>query len=202
VTNGELGTTGQRIYDFIVGQRAATGLVPSVREIREAVGVSSIGTVGYWLDKLEAAKLISRDAGKNRSIQIEAESPTISVPLVGEIHAGAPVLAEERIEGRFPLPRQLVGEGDLFMLRVRGDSMIGAQIAEGDYVVVREQRDADSGDVVAALVPGIEDGATVKRLSRRDDGHVWLLPANDRYPPIPGDDATVLGRVVTVLRRI
>jgi repressor LexA len=202
VTNGELGATGQKIFDFIRDAHAATGIVPSVREISEAVGVSSTGTVDYWLNKLEAANLIRRDSGKNRSIQVRAASPTVSVPLVGEIRAGEPILAEERIEGRFLLPRQLVGEGEVFMLRVRGDSMIGAQIAEHDYVVVREQPDADNGEIVAALVPGVEDGATVKRLSRRDDGHVWLLPANDRYQPIAADGGTILGRVVTVLRRI
>jgi repressor LexA len=202
VTNGELGATGQKIFDFIRDAHAATGIVPSVREISEAVGVSSTGTVGYWLNKLEAANLIRRDSGKNRSIQVRAASPTVSVPLVGEIRAGEPILAEERIEGRFLLPRQLVGEGEVFMLRVRGDSMIGAQIAEHDYVVVREQPDADNGEIVAALVPGVEDGATVKRLSRRDDGHVWLLPANDRYQPIAAEGGTLLSRVVTVLRRI
>jgi repressor LexA len=202
VTNGELGATGQKIFDFIRDAHAATGIVPSVREISEAVGVSSTGTVGYWLNKLEAANLIRRDSGKNRSIQVRAASPTVSVPLVGEIRAGEPILAEERIEGRFLLPRQLVGEGEVFMLRVRGDSMIGAQIAEHDYVVVREQPDADNGEIVVALVPGVEDGATVKRLSRREDGHVWLLPANDRYQPIAADGGTILGRVVTVLRRI
>jgi repressor LexA len=202
VTNGELGATGQKIFDYIRDAHAATGIVPSVREISEAVGVRSTGTVGYWLNKLEAANLIRRESGKNRSIQVRAASPTVSVPLVGEIRAGEPILAEERIEGRFLLPRQLVGEGEVFMLRVRGDSMIGAQIAEHDYVVVREQPDADNGEIVAALVPGVEDGATVKRLSRRDDGHVWLLPANDRYQPIAADGGTILGRVVTVLRRI
>jgi repressor LexA len=202
VTNGELGATGQKIYDFIRDSHAATGLVPTVREIREAIGVSSIGTVGYWLDRLEALNLIHRDPGKNRSIRLRGESPTVPVPLVGDIRAGAPILAEERIEGSFLLPRQLVGEGRLFMLRVRGDSMIDAQIAEGDYVVVREQPEAGNGDIVAALVPGIEDGATVKHLSRRGD-RVRLLPANKQYKPIPfGPDARILGKVVTVLRRI
>jgi repressor LexA len=203
VTNGELGATGQKIYDFIRESHAATGLVPTVREIRAAIGVSSIGTVGYWLDKLEANNLIRRDAGKNRSIQLRGESPTVPVPLVGDIRAGTPILAEERVEGTFALPRQLVGEGRLFMLRVRGDSMLDAQIAEDDYVVVREQPDAQSGDIVAALVPGIEDGATVKHLLRSGDGPVWLLPANKQYKPIPfGPDGRILGKVVTVLRRI
>jgi repressor LexA len=202
VTNGELGATGQKVYDFIRESHAATGLVPTVREIREAIGVSSIGTVGYWLDKLEELNLIRRDAGKNRSIQLRGESPSVPVPLVGEIRAGSPILAEERVDGNFVLPRELVGEGRLFILRVRGDSMIDAQIAEDDYVVVREQPDAQNGDIVAALVPGVEVGATVKHFSRRGD-RVRLLPANKRYRPIPfGPEGRILGKVVTVLRRI
>jgi repressor LexA len=202
VTNGELGATGQKIYDFIRESHAATGLVPTVREIREAIGVSSIGTVGYWLDRLEALNLIRRDAGKNRSIRLRGESPTVPVPLVGEIRAGSPILAEERVDGNFVLPRELVGEGRLFILRVRGDSMIDAQIAEDDYVVVREQPDAQNGDIVAALVPGVEVGATVKHFSRRGD-RVRLLPANRRYKPIPfGPEGRILGKVVTVLRRV
>jgi repressor LexA len=202
VTTGELGATGQTIYDFIRESHAATGLVPTVREIREAIGVSSIGTVGYWLDKLEELNLIRRDAGKNRSIQLRGESPSVPVPLVGEIRAGSPILAEERVDGNFVLPRELVGEGRLFILRVRGDSMIDAQIAEDDYVVVREQPDAQNGDIVAALVPGVEVGATVKHFSRRGD-RVRLLPANKRYKPIPfGPEGRILGKVVTVLRRI
>jgi repressor LexA len=124
------------------------------------------------------------------------------VPLVGEIRAGSPNLADQRVDGNFVLPRQLVGEGTLFMLQVRGDSMIDAQIAENDYVVVREQRDAQNGDIVAALVPGTEDGATIKHFSRKGD-RVRLLPANKAYKPIPlGPDSRILGKVVTVLRRV
>jgi repressor LexA len=202
VTNGEIGATGQKIYDFIRESHAATGLVTTVREIREAIGDITIGTVGYWLDKLEELNLIRRDAGKNRSIQLRGESPNVPVPLVGEIRAGSPILAEQRVDGNFVLPRQLVGEGNLFMLRVRGDSMIDAQIAEDDYVVVREQPDAQNGDIVAALVPGVEVGATVKHFSRRGD-RVRLLPANKRYRPIPfGPEGRILGKVVTVLRRV
>jgi repressor LexA len=201
VTGGELGATGQKIYDFIRDTQAATGLVPSVREIRAAVGVSSIGTVGYWLDRLEALNLIRRDSGKNRSIQLRGESPTVPVPLVGEVRAGEPILADGRIDGSFLLPRQLVGDGTLFMLRVRGDSMVGDQIADDDYVVVREQPTAANGDIVAALVPGYEPEATIKRLSV-GDGQVRLLPANPAYEPIQADDLRILGRVVTVLRRI
>jgi repressor LexA len=201
VTGGELGATGQKIYDFIRDTQAATGLVPSVREIRAAVGVSSIGTVGYWLDRLEALNLIRRDSGKNRSIQLRGESPTVPVPLVGEVRAGEPILADGRIDGSFLLPRQLVGDGTLFMLRVRGDSMVGDQIADDDYVVVREQPTAANGDIIAALVPGYEPEATIKRLSV-GDGQVRLLPANPAYEPIEADDLQILGRVVTVLRRI
>ena len=201
MADGELGATGQKIYDFIRDTHAATGLVPSVREIREAIGVSSIGTVGYWLDRLEALNLIRRDSGKNRSIQLRGPSPTVSVPLVGDVRAGQPILAEDRVEGSFLLPRQLVGEGTLFMLRVRGDSMVGDQIAEDDYVVVREQPTADNGDIVAALVPSYEPEATIKRLAIGDD-RVLLLPANPAYEPIEAEDLQILGRVVTVLRRI
>jgi repressor LexA len=201
VADGELGATGQKIYDFIRDTHAATGLVPSVREIRAAIGVSSIGTVGYWLDRLEALNLIRRDSGKNRSIQLRGPSPTVSVPLVGDVRAGQPILAEDRVEGSFLLPRQLVGDGTLFMLRVRGDSMIGDQIAEDDYVVVREQPTADNGDIVAALVPSYEPEATIKRLAIGGD-RVLLLPANPAYEPIEADDMQILGRVVTVLRRI
>ena len=201
MADGELGATGQKIYDFIRDTHAATGLVPSVREIRAAIGVSSIGTVGYWLDRLEALNLIRRDSGKNRSIQLRGDSPTVSVPLVGQVRAGQPILADGRIEGSFLLPRRLVGDGTLFMLRVRGDSMVGDQIAEGDYVVVREQPTADNGDIVAALVPSYEPEATIKRLSIGDD-RVLLLPANPAYDPIEADDIEILGRVVTVLRRI
>jgi repressor LexA len=201
VADGELGATGQKIYDFIRDTHAATGLVPSVREIRAAIGVSSIGTVGYWLDRLEALNLIRRDSGKNRSIQLRGPSPTVSVPLVGDVRAGQPILAEGRVEGSFVLPRQLVGDGTLFMLRVRGDSMVGDQIAEGDYVVVREDSTAKNGDIVAALVPSYEPEATIKRLAIGGD-RVLLLPANPAYEPIEADDMQILGRVVTVLRRI
>jgi repressor LexA len=120
------------------------------------------------------------------------------VPVVGRIAAGGPILAEQEVEAVFPLPRDLVGEGDLFMLKVVGDSMIDAAICDGDWVVVRQQNTADNGDIVAAL---IDDEATVKTFKRRD-GHVWLMPHNPAYAPILGDHATVMGKVVTVLRRV
>ena len=119
------------------------------------------------------------------------------MPLIGRIAAGIPVPAEESADDIFPLPKELVGEG-LFMLKVAGDSMIGAAIADGDWVVIRQQSDAESGEIVAAMIDG---EATVKTL-KRSDNHVWLMPHNSAYTPIPGDRATILGRVVTVLRRV
>lgn len=120
------------------------------------------------------------------------------VPLVGRIAAGGPVLAEQSIEDVFPLPREIVGEGELFLLKVTGDSMIDAAITDGDWVVVRQQPDADNGEIVAAMIDG---EATVKTFKRKG-GHIWLMPHNEAYEPIPGDDATVLGKVVAVLRRL
>jgi repressor LexA len=120
------------------------------------------------------------------------------VPVVGRIAAGGPILAEQAVEDVFPLPRQLVGEGTLFLLNVVGDSMVDAAICDGDWVVVRQQPVAENGDIVAAMLDG---EATVKTFRRRD-GHVWLIPHNERYQPIPGDDATILGRVTTVLRKL
>jgi repressor LexA len=130
---------------------------------------------------------------------IHDERPEASyVPVVGRIAAGGPILAEQAVEDVFPLPRQLVGEGNLFLLNVVGDSMIDAAICDGDWVVVRQQPVAENGDIVAAMLDG---EATVKTFRRRD-GHVWLIPHNDLYEPIPGDDATILGRVTTVLRKL
>ena len=129
--------------------------------------------------------------------ETSAPRPTY-VPLVGRIAAGGPVLAGQAVEDVFPLPRELVGEGTLFMLKVAGDSMVEAAICDGDWVVVRQQPTAENGEIVAAMIDG---EATVKTYKRRD-GHVWLMPHNEAYEPIPGDDATVLGRVVTVLRRV
>jgi repressor LexA len=126
-----------------------------------------------------------------------AREPT-RVPMMGRIAAGSPVPAEESAEEAFPLPKELVGEGDLFMLKVTGDSMVGAAITDGDWVVIRQQSDAESGEIVAAMIDG---EATVKTLKRSGD-HVWLMPHNSAYPPILGDQATILGRVVTVLRRV
>jgi repressor LexA len=125
------------------------------------------------------------------------------VPLVGRIAAGGPIIAEQRVEDVFPLPKQLVGEGEHFLLKVSGDSMINAAITDGDWVVVRAQPDAENGEIVAAMVEGggPEGEATVKTF-KKSDGHVWLMPHNPVYAPILGDEATILGKVVAVLRRV
>ena len=196
------------------------GYPPSVREIGEAVGLSSASSVAHQLSVLQKKGWLRRDPNRPRALDVRlpatrrthaaalAELPArrrrrsvpapTYVPLVGRIAAGGPVLAEQAVEDVFPLPRELVGEGTLFMLKVVGDSMVEAAICDGDWVVVRQQPTAENGEIVAAMIDG---EATVKTYKRRD-GHVWLLPHNPAYEPIPGDDATVLGRVVSVLRRV
>ncbi|MFJ4010867.1 transcriptional repressor LexA [Streptomyces sp. NPDC090026] len=187
-----------------------TGYPPSMREIGAAVGLSSTSSVAHQLAALEKKRAIRKDPHRPRAYSIPpepvdepadvAELPaTASVPLVGRIAAGAPITAEQEVTDVFEMPRQLVGDGELFALEVVGDSMIGAAICSGDWVTVRRQPDAASGDIVAAMLDG---EATVKRLKRDEDGHVWLLPHNAAYEPIPGDEAFILGRVVTVMRRV
>jgi repressor LexA len=207
----------RRILEVIREAVEKQGYPPSVREIGQAVGLTSTSSVAHQLTTLERKGYIRRDPNRPRAVDVrqpesaatpprgaddEADrfahpTPTY-VPVVGRIAAGGPVLAEQYVEDVFPLPRSLVGEGTLFLLRVVGDSMIDAAIADGDWVVVRQQPVADNGDIVAAMIDG---EATVKTYRRRD-GHVWLLPHNPAYAPIPGDEATVLGRVVTVLRKV
>jgi repressor LexA len=186
------------------------GYPPSMREIGEAVGLTSPSSVAHQLATLERKGFIRRDPNRPRAIEVRSpaevdptgegdERPTPTyVPVVGRIAAGGPILAEQAVEDVFPLPRQLVGEGTLFLLNVVGDSMVDAAICDGDWGVVRQQQVADNGDVVAAMIDG---EATVKTYKKRD-GHVWLMPHNPAYEPIPGDDATVLGRVTAVLRRM
>jgi repressor LexA len=208
----------RRVLEVIRDSIERRGYPPSVREIGEAVGLSSASSVAHQLSVLQKKGWLRRDPNRPRALDVrlpgdvpgapaptvvapagaqEAPAPTY-VPLVGRIAAGGPVLAEQAVEDVFPLPRELVGEGTLFMLKVTGDSMVEAAICDGDWVVVRQQPTAENGEIVAAMIDG---EATVKTYKRRD-GHVWLLPHNDAYEPIPGDDATVLGRVVTVLRRV
>src|SRR4051794_5286786 len=185
------------------------GYPPSMREIGEAVGLTSTSSVAHQLATLQRKGFLRRDANRPRAVEVmvpgddptgegDARPTPAYVPVVGRIAAGGPILAEQVVEDVFPLPRQLVGDGQLFLLQVKGDSMIEAAIADGDWVVVRQQPNADNGDIVAAMLDG---EATVKTFSRKD-GHVWLLPHNSSYAPIPGDEATVLGRVTAVLRRV
>ena len=204
----------RRVLEVIRDWVGRLGYPPSVREIGEAVGLTSTSSVAHQLRALERKGYLRRDPNRPRAVGVrpaelvaeveasaieEPQRPTPTyVPVVGRIAAGGPVLAEEAVEDVFPLPKEIVGEGALFLLRVVGDSMIEAAITDGDWVVVRQQPAADNGDIVAAMIDG---EATVKTFKRRD-GHIWLLPHNPVFEPIPGDEATVLGRVVAVLRRL
>lgn len=193
----------QEVYQAIQRLRAETGRPPTIREIADAVGFKSVASAKYQIDQLKTKGLLDQVENLSRGISISGEEEpvrSIAVPLVGQIAAGYGTTALEHIEDTFALPEQLVGRGQLFMLKVKGDSMIDAAICEGDFVVVRSQPTAENGDIVAALLPGDED-ATVKVFKQRD-GHTWLLPRNSNYEPILGDDAKVMGVVVTVLRKL
>jgi repressor LexA len=192
------------------------GYPPSLREMGKAAGLRSTSAVSYQLSVLEAKGVLRRDPGRPRALEIllparsiakasddaainVLQQDTVAVPLIGRIAAGPPILAEENIEDIVPLPSWLVPRsGELFLLRVVGDSMIGAAIADGDLVVVRSQQLAENGDIVAAMIDG---EATVKTL-KLTTGHVWLMPHNLAYTPIPGDEATILGKIVSVLRKV
>jgi repressor LexA len=197
------------------------GYPPSMREIGEAVGLTSTSSVSHQLRTLQRKGFLRRDPNRPRAVEVRvpgaspvrteeesygavssaatsARPAPAYVPLVGRIAAGGPILAEEAVEDVFTLPKQLVGEGTHFLLKVTGDSMIDAAIADGDWVVVRQQPVAEQGDIVAAMIEG---EATVKTFKRRD-GHIWLMPQNPAYEPIPGDEASILGRVVAVLRKM
>ncbi|MEQ3553974.1 transcriptional repressor LexA [Pseudonocardia nematodicida] len=193
------------------------GYPPSVREIGDAVGLTSTSSVHHQLRTLERKGLLRRDPNRTRAVDVRSPEQVAGtdgadtdatggpdrpapafVPLIGDIAAGGPILAEQAVQDVFPLPREIVGEGTLFLLNVKGDSMVDAAITDGDWVVVRQQPVAEQGEVVAAMIDG---EATVKTF-RRKDGHIWLMPANDAYDPIPGDEASILGRVVAVMRRL
>ena len=204
--------TGKRkeILDFIANQLRERGYPPSVREIGEAVGLTSSSTVHTHLTTLQKQGYLHRDPTKPRAIEVRYDAmsgaaierrPARHIPLVGDVAAGTNVLAQERVEELLPLPEDFTGEGQLFMLRVRGDSMIDAGIFDGDYVVVRQQDTAERGDVVVAGIPGEE--ATVKTFSR-NGSKVVLTPHNPTMEPMvfPADSVTIYGRVVTVLRRL
>ena len=207
------------------------GYPPSIREVGEAVGLASTSSVSHQMRMLESKGFLRRDPNRPRALEViipGMESPiarhnakqaqaalatnddidptgindafptAVSVPMVGRIAAGGPILAEEMVEDVLPLPKQLVGEGTLFMLEVRGDSMIEAAICDRDWVVVRQQPTAENGDIVAAL---LDNEATVKTF-KRTPGQVWLMPHNPAYSPIDGNHATILGKVVAVMRRV
>lgn len=193
----ELSKMQQRIYDFLVSYIQSRGYPPSVREIGEAVGLKSPSTVHFHLKHLEEAGVIAKGAGKGRAITLTAPAvPEDKVPIVGNVAAGSPILAEECIEDY--LTFDTGGRaGEYFALRVRGESMLNAGILPGDLVVVRRQETANNGEIVVAM---IDDEATVKRLSRKN-GRTWLLPENDAYSPIDGTYAQILGKVAAVVRR-
>jgi len=187
------------------------GYPPSLREIGEAVGLSSTSAVSYQLSTLQKKGYLRRDTGRPRAVEARSpghppdppeagreEDEAVYVPLLGQSVPGGPILAGHYVEDIFPLPRQLVGEGTLFLLRVQGDSMVHAAIADGDLVVVREQPAAEDGDIVAAML----DGEPTIKTFKKSGGHVWLIPHNPAFTPILGDEATIIGRVVSVLRRI
>jgi repressor LexA len=214
----------QRVLAHIKDSIEKRGYPPSMREIGVAVGLTSSSSVAHQLKVLEEKGFLKRDPNRPRAIEVflpevmaarrslgtveesgidetglgDAVPPAAYVPLLGRIAAGGPILAEENLEEVFPLPKTLVGEGQLFLLEVRGDSMVDAAICDGDYVVIRQAQTAENGDIVAAL---LDDEATVKTFQRKD-GQVWLLPHNEAYEPIDGTNATILGKVTAVLRRV
>ena len=208
----------RRILEIIRDALAEQGYPPSIREIADRAGLASSSSAAHQLKVLQNKGFLVRDPHRPRALmvhlpeslapeqpgrQVEPDLPvptahSVEVPILGRIAAGGPILAEQAVEDVFALPRQLVGEGTLFLLEVKGDSMIEAAICDGDYVVVRQQPDATNGDIVAAL---LDDEATVKTF-KRTPGQVWLLPHNPAYEPIDGNHASILGKVVAVLRRV
>lgn len=202
------------ILDVIQRSVTTRGYPPSMREIGDAVGLASLSSVTHQLNQLELSGYLRRDPNRPRALEILIDLPSPSsevdfenttpvgdaamVPLVGRIAAGVPITADQQVEEVFPLPRQLVGKGDLFMLKVQGESMIDAAICDGDWVVVRQQQTAENGDIVAAML----DGEATVKVFRQRDGHTWLLPRNSSFEPILGDEAEVLGKIVAVLRAV
>jgi len=200
------------ILEFISQQVATRGYPPSMREIGDAVGLASLSSVTHQLNQLELSGYLRRDPNRPRALEVLIDLPSTSsavesapsvgdaamVPLVGRIAAGIPITADQQVDEVFPLPRQLVGKGELFMLKVVGESMIDAAICDGDWVVVRTQNTAENGEIVAAML----DGEATVKVFRQRDGHTWLLPRNTNFEPILGDFAQVLGKVVAVLRAV
>lgn len=210
----------RRILEVIKETVETRGYPPSIREMCELVGLASSSSVSHQLRVLESKGFLRRDPNRPRALEVllpgtdrrrsavdpagdetgidDAFPEAVRVPVLGRIAAGGPILAEERVEDVFPLPKQLVGEGSLFSLEVSGESMVDAAICNGDWVVVRQQPTAVNGDIVAAL---LNDEATVKTF-KKTGSQVWLMPHNPAYEPIDGNEATILGKVVAVLRRV
>lgn len=219
----------RQVLQYLRQSISKTGYPPSMREIGRGTELASLSSVTYQLKKLTEYGYVRRDPRIPRAIEIlrdedghllgnesssaqestpsediqlpysrDVDAHTVKIPLVGRIAAGGPVLAEQHIEDVLSLPKVLTGDGDLFMLKITGDSMVDAAICNGDWVVVRKQNNANNGDIVAAL---LDEDATVKKFRQRD-GHTWLLPQNSAYEPILGDQATIMGKVVSVLRSL
>ncbi|MFD3745092.1 transcriptional repressor LexA [Nocardia sp. NPDC058633] len=207
------------VLDVIRSSVTERGYPPSIREIGDAVGLTSTSSVAHQLRALERKGYLRRDPNRPRAVnvrgldeavrsvttlpqqadEVDPSRPTPTfVPVLGRIAAGGPILAEQAVEDVFPLPRELVGEGSLFLLKVVGQSMVDAAICDGDFVVVRQQNVAEGGDIVAAMIDG---EATVKTF-KRSGKDVWLMPHNPHFEPIPGNDAQILGKVVTVIRKV
>jgi len=215
-SGGGLTERQRTILQVIRASVSSRGYPPSIREIGDAVGLTSTSSVAHQLRTLEKKGFLRRDPNRPRAVDVRGADDVVTpiantdvagsdalpeptfVPVLGRIAAGGPILAEEAVEDVFPLPRELVGEGSLFLLKVVGDSMVDAAICDGDWVVVRQQNVADNEDIVAAMIDG---EATVKTF-KRTRGQVWLMPHNPAFDPIPGNDAAVLGKVVTVIRKI
>ena len=209
-TGGPLTQRQHDVLAFIEKTVSERGYPPSVREIGEGVGLASPSTVHSHLHTLQKLGYLRRDPTKPRAIEVTADTasgttaerrPTRHVPLIGDVAAGTGVLAQEQVEELLPLPADFCGDGELFMLRVRGDSMVDAGILDGDFVVARVQDRVSNGDIIVAGIPGEE--ATVKTFTR-SGSRVTLLPANERLEPMefPAADVSVFGRVVTVLRKL
>ncbi len=227
--DGGLTNRQRKVLEVIRNSVDRRGYPPSIREIGDAVGLTSPSSVAHQLAALERKGYLRRDPHRPRAIEVVSpdnpgapgyRGPSVSsadpaaqhdetgmldsrpeasyVPVVGQIAAGVPITADELVEDVFPLPKQIVGEGTLFLLKVVGDSMVDAAICDGDWVVVRQQPTADNGDIVAAM---LDNEATVKTFKRKD-GKVWLMPHNEAFSPIDGDHATILGKVTAVLRRV
>jgi len=195
----------EEVFNFLKNQIRRKGYPPTVREICDAVNLSSTSTVHAHLETLERKGYIRRSPTKNRSIEILEDNfygfsdNVVNVPIVGQVTAGAPILAQENIEGSFPIPVDYIPNNQTFILHIKGDSMIDAGIHDRDLIVVSQQNDADNGDIVVAL---IDDTATVKTFYRENNGFIRLQPANEAYQPILVKDCEILGKVVGLYRRV